>query len=299
MTEQQLDPSNIDQFTARERRLEFWGKFIQQMTYFLCYTEGVNQCTKASGRINSFYVVSVMCNEKGVLAWGRGKAATRDRALTRAMFVSPRNMMYVPLFENRTLFKSAVVRFKRTTLVAHPRPRGFGLNVPDGMLKLLYTLGFRDMTIKVHGARKDFNVLMALLKVFEMQESYRETAMRRGVHYETFMNPFYKNPPKPTRMELDKMEKDASEKFDHAVREVLYNRDLLKTDTFREMEQHVTQRDEWKEKWTEFMDAQNVPRPLQRYPPFSEFLDAQRAMPKIMDEWTPSAKDLVDKSTTS
>ncbi len=276
ITDEQREISRA--MTLKERRVEFWGKFQEQMTFIETAVTGSVRVTRATGRVRSSYVVTIMGNEKGVVCYGRGKGATSELAMRRSIYAAPRNMMYVPLHEKRTIFIPCVGKFKRTMVFAKPMPREFGLHVPPHLYDLVEALGIQDISIKVMGSRNRYNVLQAFMEVLKQQVSYRELAMRRGMHYETMMDPFHKNPPPPTKAELAEIEKDASEQFAKAVEATIRNRDLVQVPPYEEFEPVLELREEFKQSWQRHLDTKGVPPALQRFPPFSEYLDTLKAL---------------------
>jgi len=273
-TKYDIEPGVEELTTARERRAEFWAKFHSKFDFAMLADQGTCRVTRATGRVMSNYACVILGNRQGTFAFGRGRGDNPETALRRAYYACPKNMLYVPLHEKRTLFQPVVAKFKKTIVIAKPQPREFGLYCPPHFTDLLESMGLEDGTFKILGSRQRWNTYLALFEVFKAQVSYRELAMRRGVHVDTLYDPQVKLPPKPSRTELAQLERDATAAFKKAVHATIQNKRLLETETFRALRPHVELRDSFHMRWNKHLDAKKVPLAMRRYPPFSEFMDA-------------------------
>lgn len=290
--------TNGQYWTAQMRRAEFWRKYLEIFTYVdLLHTTTV-RCTRAVGRVDSAAALVVMGNGRGIFTYGRGKASVREQAVRIALLKTRRNVLFTPLHENRAPYYSITGKFKASTIVLIPHPRGVGLRAGRLTFALLETMGYKDASAKLRGRPNIWNIVRAWMECIKYQESYREIAQMRGAHYQQMMNPWTKSPPIPSREEIQELEDIAAQAFKEAVIDIFRSRQLFETDTFKPLIPHLTQRANWIEKWDRYLDMANVPQSVRLYPGFSEYLDASKLVQEkkwrdeihsdLEDAWSPT-----------
>lgn len=260
--------------TAQQRRAEFWRKYLELFTYVDILHTTMVRCTRAIGRVGSYAALVIMGNGHGIFTYGRGKAPEREQSIRVAMLKTRRNVLFVPMHENRTPYYRIRGRFKKSEVLLVPQHRGVGIRAGRLTFTLLQAVGFKDASCSLLGRRNIWNIIRAYMECLKHQESYREVAMMRGAHYHLMSDPFLKTPPVPSRDEVQELEDAAAEAFRDAVTTVFKSRQLFETDTFKEMIPHFTERENFTKKWDRYMDMANVPQSVRLYPSFSEYLDA-------------------------
>ena len=287
-------------WTAQMRRAEFWRKYLELFNFVdLLHTTTV-RCTRAVGRVDSAAALVVMGNGHGIFTYGRGKASVREQAVRIALLKTRRNVLFTPLHENRTPYYSIIGKFKASTIVLAPQPRGVGLRAGRLTFTLLETLGYKDASAKLRGRPNIWNIVRAWMECLKYQESYREIANMRGQHYQQMMNPWTKTPPTPSREEIQELEDVAAQAFKEAVVDIFRSRQLYETDTFKEITPHFTERANWVQKWDRYLDMANVPQSVRLYPGFSEYLDATKLLQekKFRDEIHSDLEDIWSPTET-
>lgn len=288
-------------WTAQMRRAEFWRKYLELFTMVdLLHTTTV-RCTRAVGRVDSAAALVIMGNHRGIFTYGRGKASVREQAVRIALLKTRRNVLFTPIHENRAPYYSITGKFKASTIVLKPQPRGVGLRAGRLTFSLLESIGYKDASAKLRGRPNIWNIVRAWMECLKYQESYREIANMRGAHYQQMMNPWTKAPPVPSREEVQELEDVAAQAFKEAVIDIFKSRQLYETDTFKPLVPHFTQRANWIEKWDRYMDMANVPQSIRLYPGFSEYLDAAKLVQEkrfreeihtdLEDAWSPTETD--------
>jgi len=291
-------------WTAQMRRAEFWRKYLELFSFVdLLHTTTV-RCTRAIGRVDSAAALVIMGNGRGIFTYGRGKASVREQAVRIALLKTRRNVIFTPLHENRTPYFSIIGKFKASTIILAPQPRGVGLRAGRLTFSLLETMGYKDASSKLRGRPNIWNIVRAWMECIKFQESYRELAQMRGQHYQQMMNPWTKAPPIPSREEIQELEDVAAQAFKEAVIDIFKSRQLYETDTFKPLIPHFTQRANWIQKWDRYLDMANVPKSVRLYPGFSEYLDAAKLVQEkkfreeihsdLEDVWSPTATEEVE-----
>lgn len=267
--------------TAQQRRAEFWRKYLELFNYYDVLHACTVRCTRATGREGQNCALVILGNCHGIFTYGRGKASNHELAVRRALLRTRRNVLFTPLHEHRTPYYPHKGTWKKTQILLLPQKRGVGLRAGRLTFNLLRCVGYKDASLKMYGRRNMWNLVRAWMECLKYQESYREVAFARGAHYQSFMDPFIKNPPAPSRDEIQDLEDAAAKAFGDAVKTVFDNRQLLQTDTFKELRPHFELRDGFEERWKKHLEAKNVPEPLHMYPTFSQYLDCAAALDGI------------------
>lgn len=120
-------------------------------------------------------------NGKGVGGIGENKAQTVQRALERATRKARRNLLYVPLYANRTVPHKSRGKFEKCLVYVRPAMEGAGLRCSFAFRGVLEMIGLRDVSAKQHGARNRMNAVKALFDALGQMRDTRDVEAARGV----------------------------------------------------------------------------------------------------------------------
>jgi len=165
-------------------------------------TEGRNTRVATEGKVSSVWTLVIAGDQNGTGSYGFGKGKDMAIAETRAMADLRRNMLFVPLFESRTL--SHEIRGKHGVCQVRmwPRPRLHGMTA--GMIpRLLFDcFGIEDITAKVDGRALPHHQVLAIFNDLREVKVLREEAARRGVTAHKMYERGLAQPRHPGRKEL-------------------------------------------------------------------------------------------------
>jgi small subunit ribosomal protein S5 len=139
----------------------------------------VAKVTKGSTRL-SYRAVVCIGNGKGVGGYGDGKARTIQGAVARATREARRNLIYVPLHQQRTVPHAVTARFGRCLVYLWPLKSNVGLRMNYFYRCALDIIGVKDAGAKLHGSRNRMNAMKALFEALKRLQDPAEMAISRG-----------------------------------------------------------------------------------------------------------------------
>ncbi len=143
---------------------------------------GINRVAKVvkGGRRFGFAALVVVGDGKGRVGHGSGKAREVPEAIRKATEQAKRNMVKVPLRENRTLHHDANGHFGAGRVVLRSATAGTGIIAGGPMRAVFEALGVQDVVAKSLGTSNPHNMIKATFDALSGTVSPRSVANRRG-----------------------------------------------------------------------------------------------------------------------
>lgn len=153
-------------------RMKDWSSRVLQI--------GRVSVTRKAGRSASFRTLMVAGDMKGRVGVGFGKGDDIRTALDNALKLAVRDVIWIPLYEGRTLYHDLVGKHNNCKVMIRAAPAGAGNKAGKGVRSILDVLGVRDSTTKVFGRHNPYSIVLATMKAFESYESAQFVALKRG-----------------------------------------------------------------------------------------------------------------------
>lgn len=177
-------------------------KIFRLLTHGYWVTQGQNVRVAAEGKVRSVWTMVVAGDKNGTASYGIGKGEDMIIAERRALEDLRRNLLFVPLFESRTISNEVVGKYGVTLARMWPRPRDRGITASVLPMYIFHCFGIFDITCKIHGRCLPHHQVKAIFEGLKQVKSLREEAIRRGVTaHRMFERGLYK-PKHPTKAEL-------------------------------------------------------------------------------------------------
>lgn len=146
----------------------------------------VNRVTKVTkgGRRFSFSACVVIGDKKGMVGYGHGKAKEVAEARSKASQVAKKNMVKVPLYQNRTIHHDVLGSNGAARVVLRRANPGTGVIAGGGMRAVFDSLGIHDIVAKSIKSGGVYNVLAATFNAFANLNPPSAVAKRRGLPLE-------------------------------------------------------------------------------------------------------------------
>ncbi len=132
------------------------------------------------GRRFSFSALVVVGDGKGMVGIGLGKANEFADAIRKGNERARRNLVRIPLLEQRTLPHEVDGIFESTKVVMRPASAGTGVIAGGPVRAVMEMAGVRDILTKVVGSRNPHNVVKATMVGLQELRSAEEVAQKRG-----------------------------------------------------------------------------------------------------------------------
>lgn len=142
----------------------------------------INRVAKVvkGGRRFGFAALVVVGDGKGRVGFGSGKAREVPEAIRKATEGARRNMVRVPLRENRTLHHDVTGHYGSGRVVLRAAPPGTGIIAGGPMRAVFEALGVHDVVTKSIGSSNPHNMVRATFSALGNLMSPRAVASRRG-----------------------------------------------------------------------------------------------------------------------
>ncbi|MFD2263005.1 30S ribosomal protein S5 [Lacibacterium aquatile] len=143
---------------------------------------GINRVAKVvkGGRRFGFAALVIVGDGKGRVGHGSGKAREVPEAIRKATEQAKRNMVRVPLRENRTLHHDSHGHFGAGRVVVRAASAGTGIIAGGPMRAVFEALGVQDVVAKSLGTSNPHNMIKATFDALVAANSPRAVAARRG-----------------------------------------------------------------------------------------------------------------------
>lgn len=142
----------------------------------------VNRVTKVTkgGRHFRFAATVVVGNRKGKVGLGTGKANEVQDAVKKAIQAATKNVVRVPLIEERTIPHEAIGESGAARVLVKPAKAGTGIVAGGSTRAILELAGVKDIVTKSLGSSTKINVARAALTALTSQKSAEHIASLRG-----------------------------------------------------------------------------------------------------------------------
>lgn len=142
----------------------------------------INRVAKVvkGGRRFGFAALVVVGDTKGRVGYGAGKAREVPEAIRKATEKAKRNMIRVPIRDNRTLHHDVEGRYGAGKVVLRAAPPGTGIIAGGPMRAVFETMGVQDVVAKSLGSSNPHNMIKATFNALTNIMSPRAVAARRG-----------------------------------------------------------------------------------------------------------------------
>ena len=142
-------------------------------------TKAVVKVTKG-GRQRRFQAVVLVGDKKGLVGLGIGKANEISEAVKKARQDAQKNIVRVPIVENRTIAHEVNMDEGATKVIIKPASAGTGLVAGSAVRSVLEIAGYHDIISKSLGARSKINMARATINALMSVKTIEQVSMARG-----------------------------------------------------------------------------------------------------------------------
>ena len=142
-------------------------------------TKAVVKVTKG-GRQRRFQAVVLVGDKKGLVGLGIGKANEISEAVKKARGDAQKNIVRVPIVDNRTIAHEVKCEEGATRVIIKPASAGTGLVAGSAVRSVLEIAGYRDIISKSLGARSKINMARATMNALMSIKTIEQVCEERG-----------------------------------------------------------------------------------------------------------------------
>ncbi|MDD2490247.1 MAG: 30S ribosomal protein S5 [Bacilli bacterium] len=142
----------------------------------------INRVTKVTkgGRQFRFNATVVVGNRKGLVGLGTGKANEIQDAVKKAIQSATKNLIKVPLIEERTIPHEAIGISGAAKVLIKPAKAGKGVIAGGPARAVLEMAGIQDVISKSLGSNTKINMARATINALKQQKSIENVMRLRG-----------------------------------------------------------------------------------------------------------------------
>ena len=142
----------------------------------------VNRVTKVTkgGRRFRFAATVVVGNRKGTVGFGTGKANEVQDAVKKAIQSATKNVVRIPLVEERTIPHDAIGESGAARVLIKPAKEGTGVIAGGAVRVILELAGVKDIVSKSLGSNTKINMAKATLEALKSERTAEHIAELRG-----------------------------------------------------------------------------------------------------------------------
>ncbi|HAA08691.1 MAG: 30S ribosomal protein S5 [Syntrophomonadaceae bacterium] len=140
------------------------------------------------GRRFSFSALVVVGDGQGKVGTGKGKAAEVPEAIRKAVENAKKNMVEIPLIEERTIPHPIIGRFGAGRVLLKPASPGTGVIAGGPVRAVLEAAGIKDILTKSLGSSNSNNMVHATMEGLKGLKRAEEVARQRGKTIDEILN---------------------------------------------------------------------------------------------------------------
>ncbi|KAL4238923.1 28S ribosomal protein S5 [Mactra antiquata] len=141
----------------------------------------VSNMVASQGKVYKHLVVVVVGNKKGLIGLSLGKGTTVKAALKSATNKAAKQLTYINVYNQHTIWHKFAEKFHQTTVIAEPRHLGFGKKCHPVLNILCELAGIKDIHITVEGSKRNYlNMARAFMVGLQNQKTHQEIADELG-----------------------------------------------------------------------------------------------------------------------
>lgn len=142
----------------------------------------INRVSKTvkGGRRMRFSALVVVGDKKGRVGYGMGKANEVPDAIRKASEAAKKNVIRVPLIDNRTVPHTVVGEYGAGEVVLKPATEGTGIIAGGAVRDVLELVGCTDVITKCTGSRTSVNMVHATFAGLKDLKTVNSVAKLRG-----------------------------------------------------------------------------------------------------------------------
>jgi len=150
----------------------------------------INRVAKVvkGGRRFSFSALVVVGDGEGRVGSGKGKATEVPEAIRKAIESAKRNMIEIPLIDNRTIPHQIIGRFGAGQVLLKPASAGTGVIAGGPVRAVLEAAGLKDILTKCIGTSNANNVVRATMEGLKSLKKAERVAQLRGKSIDEILN---------------------------------------------------------------------------------------------------------------
>ena len=139
------------------------------------------------GRRFSFSALVVVGDGEGKVGTGKGKATEVPEAIRKAIENAKKNMIEVPLIDERTIPHLIIGRFGAGEVLLKPASAGTGVIAGGPVRAVLEAAGIKDILTKSLGSANANNMVHATMEGLRNLKRVEDVARKRGKTIEEIM----------------------------------------------------------------------------------------------------------------
>ena len=143
------------------------------------YLNRVSKTVKG-GRVMKFSALVVVCDGKGTVGYGLGKAAEVSEAILKGITDAKKNMVKISLADHGTIPHEVTGIFGAGKVLMRPAPEGTGVIAGGAVRAVMEAVGIRNITARCLRSNNPQNVVKATMAGLTALRSPEQIAAIRG-----------------------------------------------------------------------------------------------------------------------